>query len=52
MIVKAAPAGIVTNQEAMILPTEDQSKCSAPLAKPTPITPPTSVCVVDIGNPK
>ena len=27
------------------------SRWPAPLARPTPITPPTSVCVVEIGNP-
>ena len=37
---------------AKILLIELMSKCSYPLAKPTPMTPPTNVCVVDIGKPR
>ena len=47
-----APTGIVIIQEAKILLIELMSKCSYPFAKPTPMTPPTKVCVVDIGKPR
>ena len=43
---------MVTSHEAIILLIEAKSRCSAPFAKPTPITPPTRVCVVEIGKPK
>ena len=50
-IVKKAPIGIVTNQEVIILIIALVFICLAPFANPTPITPPTSVWVVEIGNP-
>ena len=44
-----APTGKVTTQETIILPTTEKSTAESPLAKPTPSTAPTRVCVVEIG---
>ena len=46
-----APTGRVTSQDRMILPTTFKSIAESPLARPTPRTAPTNVCVVDIGRP-
>ena len=41
----------MTSHDKTIRFIDDMSRWPAPLARPTPITPPTSVCVVEIGNP-
>ena len=46
-----APTGNVTTQETIIRPTTVKSTADNPLARPTPSTAPTSVCVVEMGNP-
>ena len=45
-----APAGNVTSQDTKIVPTTFRLSAAMPLARPTPRTPPTSVCVVDTGR--
>ena len=51
MIDRPAPMGRVMTHEIIILPTTERSIADNPLAKPTPKTAPTRVCVVDIGSP-
>ena len=46
-----APTGKVTTHEIIILPTTLAFTEEIPLAKPTPRTAPTKVCVVEIGRP-
>ena len=48
---RVAPMGRVTNHETMIVPTTRRSIALRPLAKPTPITAPTVMWVVDTGRP-
>lgn len=48
---RRAPAGMVTNQEVTISLNICMLIEVKPPAKPTPITAPTRVCVVEIGNP-
>ena len=50
-IERPAPTGKVTTQDITILPTTPRSIAERPLARPTPKTAPTKVCVVDIGKP-
>ena len=47
----AAPAGRVITHERKILRITFRSSAPIPRARPTPNTPPTNVCVVDIGRP-
>ena len=51
MIDRIAPAGRVITHEVNILPTMRKLSAAIPLAKPTPRTAPTNVCVVEIGRP-
>lgn len=44
-----APAGTVVNHEATILPITLKSRSLTDIAKPTPKTAPTNVCVVEMG---
>lgn len=48
---KVAPTGMVTSHDVIILPIEAILRWLTPFAKPTPITPPTKVWVVEIGKP-
>ena len=50
ILVRAA-AGTVSNQYTVILNTIRKLTASSPLARPTPITPPTAAWVVDTGSP-
>ena len=46
-----APMGSVTIQDKIIFPTTPRLIAPMPLARPTPSTAPTRVCVVEIGKP-
>ena len=48
---RVAPTGSVTSQETTIVPTTLRSMAPRPLARPTPITAPTAMWVVDTGRP-
>ena len=48
---KIAPTGRVITQDIMIPPITLKSSAPIPLAKPTPITAPTAICVVETGIP-
>jgi len=51
MIAKIAPAGSVMIQDINIVRITRIFNAAIPRAIPTPNTAPTSVCVVDMGNP-
>ena len=48
---KIAPTGRVITQDIMIPPITLKSSAPIPLAKPTPITAPTTICIVETGIP-
>ena len=45
------PAGKVTNQDRIIPPITRRSMAPTPRARPTPMTAPTAIWVVDTGRP-
>ena len=47
-----APAGSVITQDTTMFLTTPKLIAAIPLARPTPNTAPTKVCVVEIGNPE